>query len=184
MDRTNEVKNKCLCGGVTTYHGGTLGYEAMICERCGFHWNAASKVRHEAQIEEYKRIVKANQGSTPEVLALIEAAKACHAFLIKPEVQDWLNRSGAFTTTYGRTVIDTAAALAPFAESSPEPLTAEKQVPLRFEVWMRDTENADCESRVAAFANQIQATDYHRMHAENDPAIEWFVVELSTAPVE
>lgn len=29
----------CLCGGHRNYYAGSLGYEAMVCEQCGEHWD-------------------------------------------------------------------------------------------------------------------------------------------------
>jgi len=31
------------CGGDTKYYDGLLGYEAMVCVKCDFHYNETSK---------------------------------------------------------------------------------------------------------------------------------------------
>lgn len=46
----------CECGGVTKYYDGLLGYEALVCQRCGEHWNCNDSVMaQENHIAEYRR---------------------------------------------------------------------------------------------------------------------------------
>lgn len=48
-----EEKNKCLCGGELVYYDGCLGYEAMVCQKCGFYWDATSEEEQQKQKEVY-----------------------------------------------------------------------------------------------------------------------------------
>jgi hypothetical protein len=43
---------------------------------------------------------------------LLEAVAQLSHFLVTPEVADWLNRSGAFSTDYGKAIIAANAAIA------------------------------------------------------------------------
>lgn len=50
------MKNDCVCGGETVKYDGMLGYEAMVCQRCGLHYNTYSKEEHEIQLKKYEKI--------------------------------------------------------------------------------------------------------------------------------
>lgn len=49
-------ENKCVCGGETHHYDGALGYEAMVCQTCGLHYNSYSKEDHEIQLKKYKEL--------------------------------------------------------------------------------------------------------------------------------
>jgi hypothetical protein len=67
--------NKCECGGALKPYDGALGFEAMECRKCGYQWSGRTRQEHELQLQEYRRIVQANAGNSPEVRALIQAAE-------------------------------------------------------------------------------------------------------------
>ena len=45
---------KCYrCGGNTKYRGGALGYEAMVCQKCGHHYAEISKEEYDLNKKVY-----------------------------------------------------------------------------------------------------------------------------------
>jgi hypothetical protein len=64
-----DDKTKCECGGDTEYYNGALGYEAMQCKRCGFHWSGQTEAQHERQLFEY-RLIK--QAVTRDLIAALD----------------------------------------------------------------------------------------------------------------
>lgn len=56
--------------------------------------------------------VEANARLIAAAPELLEALTNAVAFLTRSEVQEWINRSGAFSNSYGKAVIDARAAIA------------------------------------------------------------------------
>ena len=48
------VNNTCECGGQLKYYDGALGYEAMVCQKCGEHWDDMSREDYQKHLIEYK----------------------------------------------------------------------------------------------------------------------------------
>ena len=44
---------KCVCGGNLKYYDGALGYEAMVCQKCGEHWSDVSEEDFKKHKNEY-----------------------------------------------------------------------------------------------------------------------------------
>ena len=49
----------CECGGITTHTNGPLGYEAHICDVCGFHWRTDTPM--DEQIYCYRKAKEAKE---------------------------------------------------------------------------------------------------------------------------
>ena len=48
------TSDTCECGGSLKYYDGAIGYEAMVCQRCGEHWGDTSKENYQKHLAEYK----------------------------------------------------------------------------------------------------------------------------------
>ena len=49
------MSKKCECGGNLKYYDGALGYEAMVCQKCGEHWDDLNKEDYKAHLSRYKK---------------------------------------------------------------------------------------------------------------------------------
>jgi hypothetical protein len=72
MNRDN--KTRCECGGETNYYSGALGYEAMVCTQCGYHWSGQTEAQHERQLFEYRLIKRA---VTKDLVSVMEGLLEC-----------------------------------------------------------------------------------------------------------
>lgn len=86
-----DDKTKCGCGGDTEYYSGALGYEAMQCNRCGYHWSGQTETSHLRQVEEYRMIKRA---VTKDLIAALDNLH----FEAKAYLRD-LNRHSVDATT-------------------------------------------------------------------------------------
>lgn len=50
--------DRCECGGKIRYYDGALGYEAMVCQSCGEHWNDQSRKDYEEHVDRYRNGVR------------------------------------------------------------------------------------------------------------------------------
>lgn len=55
--------NKCYrCGGKVEYYGGALGYEAMVCQKCGHHYAELSREEYDKNKKAYFELKKLTKG--------------------------------------------------------------------------------------------------------------------------
>jgi hypothetical protein len=53
LEQKGICMEKCLCGGALKYYDGSLGYESMQCQSCGFHWDSHNEAEHEENVKQY-----------------------------------------------------------------------------------------------------------------------------------